>query len=293
MFESLSPYFSLAAIHAASYFPPAISLPAGQFGGWVSNQLDLSRRRVGATNLALCFPKLSQAERDALLKTNLAETGKTITETPYFWHRADEATLRAAVQAEPAKSRLDAAYQQGKGVIVAAPHLGAWEILGLWLSLEYGITSLYRPQDGVLEASIKSARERFGAKLVPTTAGGVRTLLGALRKNQMIGILPDQDPPRESGTMAPFFGVPAHTTTLLPKLAQRSQAPVFVVWLQRHDDHYQLHCEPVADDIYASDVTVATTAMNAAIERCVEHCPEQYWWTYPRFRRLAKGKRQY
>lgn len=289
------------ALHASSYLPPRFSHPAGKLSGWLAYHIENKRRRIGAVNLALCFPQMPPEERRQLLAANCIETAKTFLETPYFWQRATANELRSVVNSDLAAATIEQALQQGKGLIVAAPHLGAWEILGLWLSLEYGITSLYRPQNGVLESAIRQARQRFGARLVPTRASGVKALLQALQHNQMIGILPDQDPPHSSGVQAPFFGAMANTATLLPKLAQRSRTPVLVLWLerlsqrsnQRLNHGYQLHCEPVADSIYNADLTTASTAMNQAIETGILQRPEQYWWTYQRFRRLPAGNRHY
>lgn len=290
--------WDVLALRATSYCPPIashyIGASAGHLGHWWGQHTQGKRQRIGATNIALCFPEKSSKERATLLQKNWLEMGKSLFETPYYWQRASADQIRHVIQAEPAKALLDAAFEQNKGLIVAAPHLGSWEILGLWLSMEYGITSLYRPQKGALETEILAARERFGANLVPTDTHGVRTLLAALKHNQMIGILPDQDPPRASGVFVQFFGALANTTTLLPKLAQRSKAPVFIVWLERKNRGYKLHCQTADNGIYANDITTATTAMNRTIEHCVSQRPEQYWWTYPRFRRLPNGEhRQY
>jgi KDO2-lipid IV(A) lauroyltransferase len=187
---------------------------------------------------------------------------------------------------------IDAARAQGKGVIVATPHLGAWEVVGLEISRRYPMATLYKSQGDERDQLINTGRARFGARLAPSTQGGVRTLLQALRQREVVGILPDQDPPTGSGVFAPFFGVPAHTPVLVSRLARRTGAVVVFVYATRlaGGRGFTLHCLRAPEGIDSADEALAAAAVNRGVEQCVQRCPEQYWWGYKRFRRRPAGE---
>jgi KDO2-lipid IV(A) lauroyltransferase len=134
------------------------------------------------------------------------------------------------------------------------------------------------------------ARERFGAALVPADMAGVRALLKALRRGELLGILPDQEPRHGNGVFSPFFGIPAYTMTLLARLAQQSAAPVFVTYAERlaRGAGFRLHFQPLDLEPHYS-VEEITAAVNAGIEDCVRRLPQQYQWSYKRFKTQPAG----
>src|SRR5690606_39128933 len=82
-----------------------------------------------------------------------------------------------------------------KGVLLIAPHLGNWELTGLYLSAVAKLTVLYQPpKQPLLESVILAARQRSGSVCVPTNRRGVLALLKALQAGEAVGILPDQEP---------------------------------------------------------------------------------------------------
>ncbi|QKQ25246.1 lysophospholipid acyltransferase family protein [Candidatus Reidiella endopervernicosa] len=103
-----------------------------------------------------------------------------------------ERALKTLVEVE-GESILNAAVERGKGIILALPHLGCWEMVGLYGADRMPMTSLYRPlRLGGLDQLVRSGRERNGATLVPTDASGIRSLYQALKRGELIAILPDQ-----------------------------------------------------------------------------------------------------
>ena len=155
-------------------------------------------------------------------------------ELPWLWARPQgESVLPRIVRWEGA-AELEAALAARKGVIIASPHVGCWEILGQALGERfvdaYGpITALFRPARKKWMAELIGAgsRERRGLQTLPTSVAGVRGLIRTLRAGGYTGILPDQVPPLGQGVWAPFLGRPAYTMTLLPRLAQQTGARVF------------------------------------------------------------------
>jgi len=252
-------------------------------------------RRVAEINLASCFPELSARSRRRLLAQTLAETGKTAAEIGALWLWPAERVL-ALVREVPGDEVLTRALSQGKGLILACPHLGAWELAGLYCATRCKLTALYRPpRMSALDAMIRSARERSGARLVPTDAAGIRALFQALRRGDAVGILPDQDPGRERGVFAPFFGISTNTMILISRLAASTGAPVVIVYAERLPcgAGYSMRFTPAPEDIADADPVTAAAALNRAVEGCVRARPEQYQWTYKRFKTRPAGEQRY
>ena len=154
---------------------------------------------------------------------------------------------------------------------------------------------LYRPPRTIaLEPIIKQRRERFGGELVAVDAAGIKKLLRAVRKRRPVGILPDQEPDADGGVFADFFNVPANTMTLLPRLAGKSGARVVCLAVERKSKGrgYVVHIVKPEAGIVDADIEVATTALNRTVEHCVAINPNQYCWSYRRFRLLPDGSRR-
>jgi KDO2-lipid IV(A) lauroyltransferase len=90
---------------------------------------------------------------------------------------------------------------------------------------------------------------------------------------------------------APFFGEPALTMTLLPRLARRTGAAVLFVFVERlpRARGYRMHWLPAPEGIADADPVISATALNRGVEACVALCPEQYQWTYRRFKARPDG----
>jgi KDO2-lipid IV(A) lauroyltransferase len=264
--------------------------------GWLLYLLPNRERHNARVNIELCFPGMASRERDRLLRRALIESAKTILEMPGIWRRDVERALRATHPGEGWDLPTQA-LAKGKGVIIAAPHLGAWELAGHRLAQMAPITLLYRPpREPSIEPLILEGRRRGGARLVPTSAAGVKALFEALKRGEMVGILPDQQPRhagRSAGVFAPFFGVPALTMVLVNRLARRTGAETLYTYVERlpTGEDYRMHFLPAPPGIADADSEKAAAALNLGVERCVRRCPEQYQWTYRRFSVRPDGER--
>lgn len=247
-----------------------------------------TRKRIALRHLELCLPELREDERREIARQSLLHLVKALLEAPAIWF-GPRARVERWIQDDEAVRRMQELSADG-GKILLCPHIGSWELTGMFCSQLGPLTTLYKPQKGAIDALILEGRKRFGASLVPTTGGGVRALLGALRKGEMIGVLPDQDPPHGAGVFAPLFGIPAHTTELVSKLASRTQAPVVFCYAERLPwaRGFKFHVVPLGTREIA-DAAEGAAALNRGIESVLTHLPEQYWWSYKRFRRLPAG----
>lgn len=255
--------------------------------GWIPNELS----RVSRANIAIAFPELPPRQRRRLVRRSLAETMKFGFEAGHLWCRAD-LDIDGLVVEWQGLEHLEAAHARGRGVILAIPHLGSWEVVGLAVSRHFPMTSLYRPpRVAAIDPIMRGGRERFGAELVPTDGSGVRALRKALGRGRVIAILPDQEPGKESGVFADFFGRPAWTMTLMSRLAHRSGSPVLYCWAERlpWGRGYRLHLQPAPEAVAVEDPEAAAKTLNEGVEGCIRECPEQYVWSYRRYQRQPRG----
>jgi KDO2-lipid IV(A) lauroyltransferase len=255
-------------------------------------RLDAREARVARRNLEIAYPQLGDGERQQLQRTILATTARQTLETLRFWTRPRARNL-ALIREQHGLELFDAALASGRGLIVAAPHHGNWELLNQWLASRTPLAILYRPPESAIgEAFLQRVRADDAGRVTQVRADGsaVRQLLKLLKAGGVVGILPDQQPKAGDGEFAPFFGVPALTMTLLPRLAARTDAVVLFAWCERIGADpdsgapvFALHIEPAPDRLSAPDPVTGVHALNAAVEAIARRDPAQYQWTYKRY----------
>lgn len=259
--------------------------------GWLLWLVPNRERRIAATNLALCFPDLDRRARNRLLRRNMIETGKAILELGPLW-LWDGARIMKLIRETEGDEAFRASMAEGRGGIAVSPHLGAWEIAGLYASSCHPMTTLYRPSRVDIDEIIRIGREKLGAQTVPTDKRGVRVLFETLRKGRLLGILPDQDPGPEGGVFAPFFGRSANTMVLLSRLVMKTRVPSFLFYAERlpRGRGYRVHIEPLPAAVAEGSLEESVAAVNAAVEQAVQRFPEQYLWAYKRFKTRPPGE---
>lgn len=245
-----------------------------------------ARERVHTeVNLRIVRPGLSGAARDELVRECLVETGHAVTEMAAVWGRGSRRALKLVREVDGLE-HFEAALQSGRGLIVAAPHLGCWELLNYWLCARTPIAILYAPPRNVAwEALLVRARGELRPEQVRAEGAGVRALYRRLAAGGVVGILPDQQPKRGEGQFAPFFGLDANTMVLLPRIARSTGAKVLFAFAERlaRGAGFRIRILPAPDGIAGEDLRAACAALNRGVERCVELAFPQYQWTYKRW----------
>jgi KDO2-lipid IV(A) lauroyltransferase len=223
-----------------------------------------------------------EADFRKILRANVGEAGKGVMELPWVWRRPLEQVVASVKQCH-GWDQFEAAHAQGKGVIIATPHFGCFELLSLYIAARQPMTSMYRPPRWkFLDTLMHEGRERGQTKLAATDMGGVRQLLKALKRGETIGVLPDQVPGNGEGEWASFFGRPAYTMTLVGRLIQSSGAAVLMCHSKRlpEGEGYELYFSLLTLDPASS----ISNQINAAMEAVINTCPEQYLWSYNRYK---------
>jgi KDO2-lipid IV(A) lauroyltransferase len=278
-------YLLYLLLRLVSLFPLRTVHAMGAWIGRRSLRSHSRSARYSAVNLRLTRPELSEAGRADLLLRTMEESGKSVTEVAAIWGGGAEKSL-GMVRDVVGGELFAEALASGKGVIVAAPHLGCWELLNYWLCSKTPMAILYRPpRIHAIEALLRKVRGKLAPEQVRAEGAGVRTLFKRLGAGGTVGILPDQKPREGEGEFAPFFGVEALTMVLLPRLAARTGATVLFSFAERLPDGegFRIHVLPAPEGIDSSDLKIACTALNRGVERCVERAFPQYQWHYKRY----------
>ncbi len=279
-------------IHLVALLPLRVAQGVGKFIGLCLYWFPTRLRRNTRINIDLCWPELNPIEKTNLAKQSLMHTGISILETGAMlcWSKQRLLSLIHSIDGE---EQLEQAVKQNRGVILLTPHLGCWEIAGLYIGSQYPATFLYKPPKmRALANWLTTARQRTGATLVATDKLGARQLLKSLKHNhEIIGLLPDQEPSPDNGIFTPFFGIEANTMTLAARLAKKTGAPIIFGFAERldHGRGYKLFAIAADEDIYNDDINIAVTSMNRTIEHCIRKIPQQYQWSYKRFRQRPDG----
>jgi len=248
--------------------------------------------KTSLTNLQLCFPDLSLQQRTELARLSLAHTGMMLAESGLVWHWPVEKIMRE-IKVVDGLDLIQNEQDQGKGVILIGPHHGNWELMGLYLSTLGKCSQLYQtPKHKELDALLYMARSRGSAKMYPANTKGVIAMLGALKRGEMVGILPDQVPGPRAGEFAPFFGNDAYTMTLVSRLIQKTGTKVFLAYAKRLDQGFKIVIKEPDEKIYAEHMPTSLAGLNKTVELAIKDAPEQYQWEYKRFRYQPEGKQE-
>jgi len=290
----LSPLLALlyGCLRLAGRLPLGVLHRIGSACGRLIWLLNGRLRRVTERNLSLLLTQESAETRQRLAREVLRETGKSMTEVAIVWSGSPQRALDL-VREVRGQAHLDAALASGRGLIIAAPHLGCWELLNYWLAERMPLSIAYRqPQRPRFEPLLLRARGALNVEQVRAEGTGVRALYRRLNAGGVVGILPDQRPKRGEGEFAPFFGIPAMTMVLLPRLARHTGATVLFSFAERLADGagFRVHLLPAPEGIADPDLAVACAALNRGVEDCARIAFTQYQWTYKRYSIQPPGR---
>ncbi len=267
-----------------SVFPLPILHALGAWLGWAVYGLSASYRRKIDVHSKIAFPH-NESLRLAAVKGSVKHAGMALLELPFLWGLS---TQKGAGRCTDISGWdvVQKAQSKGKGVIFLTPHMGSFESTAQIFSTRAPITVLYRPnRKAELQNIIEDSRARDNVALAPTTIGGVKILLKALRRGEAVGMLPDQVPAQGEGIWAPMFGQPAYTMTLPGRLHQSTGAVIVLAigYRKPGGQGFCLELYPGPESL-SPDPVEAATQVNAEMEKLILMHPDQYYWGYERYK---------
>lgn len=240
-------------------------------------------RRFAEKNIDLCFPHLHAARRRRLVKQHFRLYGFVVLSLSVAWW-APKWRLRRFITYRDLHFFEDA-LASNKNVIVLAPHFIGLDMGGARLSADRPFSSMYRKSKNPLLEYLFQRRSRYGAVIVERMAG-LKPLIRHIRAGLPFYYLPDQDLGERASIFVPFFGIPTATVTTLSRIAQSTNAVVVpcVTRIRNDGRGYEVRFYPPFENFPTDDVAADTRRMNHEIEHWVREMPEQYMWSYRRFK---------
>ena len=245
--------------------------------GHLFNFLNLRSRDILVDNLTNSNIYSNKSDLKRAINTNIGETGKTILEAFAIW-TSKEKRILGWIKEVKGLDAIEKAQKNKKGIIFLTPHLGCYEITSIYYGSKFPLTVLYRPpRQKWLINLIKKGRQKGFQTLAPTDKSGVKQILGALKKNEAIGILPDQAANKGEGEWVDFFGRPAYTMVLVSKLVKKTGANVIMTFGERlgNGKGFKIHFETIDPDAVSTP-----SKLNKLLEREIRKAPTQYLWNY-------------
>lgn len=246
------------------------------------------RRHVTLTNLRLCFPELSEAERMKLARRVYVCLARAAIDHGTLWTAsADE--IRRFVRFEGLEHLLE-----GEGpTIVVAPHFAGLDAAGIALNTYVRGVSLYQKQSNpVWDKAVLEGRLRFSnpVLIARSKESDLRPVIRAMREGLPFYYLPDMDHGRKHSIFVPFFGQQAATLPMVSRLAKVTRARVLWCIATMTDEGYEVIITPAWKDFPTADVEADTRRVNEELEQWIRRFPDQYLWVHRRFKSRPEGE---
>jgi KDO2-lipid IV(A) lauroyltransferase len=278
------------------WMPRPLARPAAQAFAWCGFHLARRQRRAGMRNLELAFPEKSEHQRLQILRGCFQNLGRLLVEFSHFPELTRE-NIAKYVDVDGFANYAEAV-RRGRGVIYLTGHLGAWELGSFSQSIfGYPLKFVVRPiANSRVEALISHYRTLGGNAPIHRRNAG-REILQALRRNEAVGILFDQNTTRSEGVFADFFGIPAATTPAIATFALRTGAavvPAFLIWdanLKKHRLTFAPAVEIIETGDKAHDIVENTKRFNQVLECYVRKYPDQWLWIHRRWKTRPEGEK--
>jgi KDO2-lipid IV(A) lauroyltransferase len=251
-----------------------------------------ARREIAATNLRLCFPELSKAARDRLLRRHFRALGRaSLQETVSWWgSRAEVDGMTRFEDMEHVSPHL------GKPLILFAPHFVGVTIGGVRVTTEFApvVTLNAHIKNPYIHRLAFQSRSRFGRdgkhSEIYQRQDGIKPVLRAIKKGLPFYYPPDLDFGRKDAVFVPLFGTPAATITGLSRVARITGAVVVPCIVRQENGGYVARFYPAWENFPSDDVEADTRRMNAFLEDRIREMPEQYFWVHKRFKTRPEGE---
>ncbi len=289
-------YAAACLIKTLATLPRGGSLFVGRLIARIAFLFSRRLRRVTEKNLSLALGELPDSERRKIVRGVFFNLGRLLGEFSQL-PKLNRENIEQVVVYDGFENYAES-LRRGKGTLFLTAHFGAWELCPFAHAV-YGhpLKFVIRPIDNpYIDEMINGYRVLSGNQLIEKKEA-LREILRALRNNQAVGILIDQNATMDSGVFVPFFNIPACTTTSLATIALRTCAtvvPGVLIWddkLRKHRLRFEPPVEMIQSGDLQSDIVVNTTLFNQILEGLVRKYPDQWLWVHRRWKTRPAGEK--
>jgi KDO2-lipid IV(A) lauroyltransferase len=283
-------WLALAVVHSLAIAPQSVAEPLARL---YTNLLDLTvprLRRVAMRNLAMALPERTPEEHILIVDGVFRSIARLLVSLARF-PRITKSNVHEWIRYE-GYEYFELALARGKGVLFATAHLGNWELSAFAHALmSRPMHVVVRPLDNPrIDALVESRRGLSGNHLIGKK-DFARSILQALKNNEAVGILVDQNAGLEDGVFVDFFGISACAGTGFAKFAAHSGAaviPGFALWAEKERKYILKFYPPLP---MTGDIAVDTQMLHAHLERVIREYPDQWLWLHRRWKTRPAGSK--
>ncbi|MFM2450089.1 MAG: hypothetical protein RIS44_2539 [Pseudomonadota bacterium] len=273
------------------FLPLSVLARLGQGLGWLLYQTARSRRHVGRTNLALCFPDKTDTERETLLREHFGWLGRSLLERGMLWHASFD-RLKRLIHVE---GDIGLAERSNQSVMWLVPHFVGLELAGVAVQLfqtRMGVDIYQTQSDPFWDRVLTKGRLRFGRGVAYPRGASVRPVIKHIKEGYAFFNMPDMDFGPRDATFAPFFGVPAATLMAPSRMAKSLNMLVqpVVVDMLPGGKGYRVRFFSALTAFPTDQPEQDTLWMNQFVEKLVLENPAQYLWVHKRFKTRPNGE---
>jgi lauroyl/myristoyl acyltransferase len=181
---------------------------------------------------------------------------------------------------------IDAALAQGRGVVLALPHSGNWDMAGVWLAQTRGTftTVAERLKPESLYRRFIAFRESLGFEVLPLSGGArppFEVLCDRLRANRVVCLMAERDLTR-TGVEVDFFGEPTRMPAGPAKLAIQTGAALCPAHCWNEENAWPVSIHPPLD-CSSGDVKAITQALADQFATNIAAHPEDWHMLQPQW----------
>jgi Kdo2-lipid IVA lauroyltransferase/acyltransferase len=286
---------ALALIKSFGIMPRNIAHRAANIFASLGFHLASRQRQSAFRNLRMALPELAESERERIVRGCFRNLGRLLVEFTHF-PELNKGNIAKFVSQDGLENYREG-LRRGRGVIFMTAHFGAWELSSFaHATYGYPLKFIVRPIDNVRVEKLVSSYRTASGNIPIQRRSAARDIMKALRNNEAVGILFDQNTTRSEGVFAEFFGIPAATTPSIALLALRTGAavvPGFLIWeegLRRHRLRFDPPIELVNTGDLERDVLENTRLFNKILEDYVRKYPDQWLWIHRRWKTRPEGE---
>ena len=265
----------------------------GRVLGDLIHRTNKKRRGIALKNVSLCFPDMSESDREGFVKQHFRAQVQSILHYSFIlWASKRNLEKRIVFQGQ---EHIDNCIEQHHNVIVMTIHSVGLEAAVSALGREYSVSGPFKSmKNPLVDWIVARARSKFGTRIY-TREAGLRPIIKDVRAGCVMCYLPDEDLGRERSIFIPLFGVQKATIPVLGRLSKSCKAKVLpcVSCYDVKQAKYIIHVLPPIENFPRQDDESDTRAMNASIEQLVNICPAQYFWTLRLFKTRPDGEQRF
>ena len=273
-----------------TFLPFPVLLLIGRVIGLVFYAIPSRRKTIARRNIEICFPQLSAAEQQAMLRQNLISTGIAVMEVGIAWWWSKR-RFSKLIHIE-GQEHLEAV--KGRGVMMLGIHFTTLEIGAAAISTVIEMDGMYRAHGNPVYDFLQ-ARGRLDKGIgdgVVYERRDVRGTMKALKNGRALWYGPDQDYGLNQGLFVPFFNVQAATVYATARFAEKTGAAVVPFSHIRLPGArgYKISISPPLENFPVGDDLVDTRRINQIVEEFIMLQPDQYLWVHRRFKNRPEGE---